>query len=195
MIKVLHRVNSLNKLENLKKGLGVEVDIHAYGDRLVVHHNAFSDGVDLQTWLSVCGNRFVIFNIKEEGIESLVCDMAIEAGIKDFFLLDLSFPALIKISLKGESRVAIRVSEYESINKALLLQSKIEWVWLDCFNGFPLVAKEAEQLNNSPLKVCIVSPELHGGSRSENDIYQFKEKISLFKLRVDAVCTKFPEAW
>ncbi len=195
MIKVLHRINLLDELENVKKSFGVEVDIHAYGDRLVVHHNAFSDGVDLQTWLSVCGNRFVIFNIKEEGIESRVRDMAIEAGITDFFLLDLSFPALIKISRQGESRVAIRVSEYESIDRALLLQSQIEWVWLDCFNGFPLTAEEVKKLNNSSLKVCVVSPELHGGLRSENDVYQFKEKISLFKLEINAICTKFPELW
>ena len=90
MIKVLHRVNSLNKLENLKKEFGVEVDIHAYGDRLVVHHNAFSDGVDLHDWLNICGsNRFVVFNIKEEGIELRVRDMAVEAGIKFFFFIGL----------------------------------------------------------------------------------------------------------
>ena len=196
MIKVLHRVNSLNKLENLKKEFGVEVDIHAYGDRLVVHHNAFSDGVDLHDWLNICGsNRFVVFNIKEEGIELRVRDMAVEAGIKFFFLLDLSFPALIRMSRKGESRVAIRVSEYESINKALLLQSQIEWVWLDCFNGFPLVSEEVERINNSSLRVCVVSPELHGGSRSDNDVYQFKDNISLLNLRVDAVCTKLPKLW
>jgi len=195
MIKVLHRVNSPHELQNTEKALGVEVDIHAYGDRLIVHHNALTDGVYLHDWLSVCGDRFVIFNIKEEGIESRVYNMAIEFGIKDFFLLDLSFPALIKMSKKGKSRIAIRVSEYESINRALLLQSHIDWVWLDCFNGFPLTSEESNLLRDSSFKICLVSPELHGGTRSKSDIYDFQEKIQTFNFRVDAVCSKFPELW
>jgi hypothetical protein len=195
MTKVLHRINSLYELKNTEKSLGVEVDIHAYGDRLIVHHNALTDGIDLRDWLDVCGNRFVVFNIKEEGIESCVCNMAIEFGIKDFFLLDLSFPALIRMSRKGESRVAIRVSEYESINRALLLQSQINWVWLDCFNGFPLTDTESNLLSDSSFKICLVSPELHGEPRDKSDIYDFQEKIQTCNLRVDAVCSKFPELW
>ena len=195
MIKVLHRINLLDELKYVEKSFGVEVDIHAYGDRLVVHHNAFSDGIDLHKWLLICRNRFVIFNIKEEGIELRVRDMAIKAGIMNFFLLDLSFPALVKISRKGESRIAIRVSEYESIKSALLLQTQIEWVWLDCFNGFPLTIEESDDLNNSALRICLVSPELHGHPRGKKEIYSFQEKIQLFDLKVDAVCTKFPELW
>ena len=195
MIKVLHRINLLDELKCIEKSFGVEVDIHAYGDRLVVHHHAFSAGVDLHKWLSICDNRLVIFNIKEEGIESRVYTMAVKAGIKDFFLLDLSFPALIKMSRKGLSSVAIRVSEYESINRALMLQSQIDWVWLDCFKGFPLTEKESHLLSSSCLKICLVSPELHGDQRGKRDIYHFQEKIQAFNLRVDAVCTKFPELW
>ena len=131
MIKILHRVNSLERLKQLDSMYGVEVDIHAYGDRLVVHHNAFCDGLNFNEWLRHCTNDLVIFNIKEEGIELPVYEMASGANIKDFFLLDLSFPALIKMSKNGNSNVAIRVSEYESVSKALALQSKIGWVWLD----------------------------------------------------------------
>ena len=126
MIKILHRVNNLDELQKIDKSYGVEVDVHAYGRKLIVHHNAFEVGPDLSDWLSVCGQRLVILNIKEEGIESRVRDMALKFGIKNFMLLDLSFPALVKMSNKGESRIAIRVSEYESVENALLIESKID---------------------------------------------------------------------
>lgn len=195
MIKVLHRINSLEGLKCADNAYGVEVDIHAYGDRLVVHHNAFSDGIELHEWLSHCSNDLVIFNIKEEGIELPVYKMASKAKIKDFFLLDLSFPALIKMSRNDNSRIAIRVSEYESVNKALTLQAKIDWVWLDCFNGFPLTDKESRLLSESSLKICLVSPELHGHPRGEKEVRHFQEKIQAYNLRIDAVCTKLPELW
>ena len=102
MIKILHRVNTLDKLINIKKSYGVEVDIHAYGEKLIVHHDAFENGPLLSEWLSVCGNRFIIFNIKEEGIEVRVRNMAIEFGVTNFMLLDLSFPSLIKMTNSGE---------------------------------------------------------------------------------------------
>ena len=195
MIKILHRVNTLDELINTNKLYGVEVDIHAYEEKLIVHHNAFENGPLLSEWLSVCGNRFIIFNIKEEGIEAHVRDMAIKFGVTNFMLLDLSFPALIKMSTNGESRIAIRVSEFESVENALLLDSKIYWVWLDCFKGFPLTAEEFQRLRGANLKICLVSPELHGSTRNKHDIYNFQKIMQNIGAEVDAVCTKFPELW
>ena len=195
MIKILHRVNTIEELAKIDTSYGVEVDVHAYGKKLVVHHDAFEDGPDLSDWLSACGNRLVILNIKEEGIESRVRELAIKLDVKDFILLDLSFPALIQMTRLGESRIAIRVSEYESVENALLLESKINWVWLDCFEGFPLTEKEFQRLRGSHLKICLVSPELHGPPRNKNDIYSFKKFMRTIGAEVDAVCSKFPELW
>ena len=195
MIKIFHRVNTLDKLINIKKSYGVEVDIHAYGEKLIVHHDAFENGPLLSEWLSVCGNRFIIFNIKEEGIEVRVRNMAIEFGVTNFMLLDLSFPSLIKMTNSGESRIAIRVSEFESVENALLLDSKIEWVWLDCFKGFPLTVKEFQKLRRANFKICLVSPELHGSPRNKKDIFNFQTIMQNIGAEVDAVCTKFPELW
>jgi len=195
LIKVIHRINSLEELKKIDPAYGVEVDIHAYGDKLIVHHDAFQDGPDLSDWLSLCGDRLVIFNIKEEGIESQVRKMALKFGVTNFMFLDLSFPALIKMTKIGESRIAIRVSEYESVKNALLLESKIDWVWLDCFNGFPLSKEEFKVLISSSLKICLVSPELHGPPRNKNDINRFKLFLDNLGSEVDAVCTKFPNLW
>tara|TARA_B100001559_G_C16473710_1_gene610306 strand:+ start:1076 stop:1663 length:588 start_codon:yes stop_codon:yes gene_type:complete len=195
MIKIIHRVNNLDELKKIDKSYGVEVDIHAYGEKLIVNHSSFEDGPKLSDWLLICGDRLVILNIKEEGIESRVRDMALEFGIKNFMLLDLSFPALVKMSNEGESRIAIRVSEYESVEKALLFESKIDWVWLDCFNGFPLTVEEFHRLKKSAFKICLVSPELHGPPRDKDDIQNFQNFMHSIGAKVDAVCTKNPEMW
>jgi len=195
LIKILHRVNALDELAIIDASYGVEVDVHAFGKKLVVHHDAFEDGPDLSDWLTACGKRLVIFNIKEEGIESRVRELAIKFDVKDFILLDLSFPALIQMTRLGESRIAVRVSEYESLENALLLQSKIDWIWLDCFNGFPLSAREFQILKSSSYKICLVSPELHGLPRDKSDIYNFQKIMKSIGAEVDAVCTKFPELW
>jgi len=54
-----------------------------------------------------------------------------ERGISNYFFLDQSFPFLIKWAKLGEKRLAVRVSEYESIDTALTLQEKAEWIWVD----------------------------------------------------------------
>ena len=195
MIKILHRVNNIEELLKVDPSYGVEVDVHAFRERLVVHHDAFKDGPDLSDWLNACGDRLVILNIKEEGIENQVRELAIELGVSNFILLDLSFPALIKLTRLGESRIATRVSEYELVENALLLESKINWVWLDCFEGFPLTEREFQRLRSSNLKICLVSPELHGPPRNKNDIHSFQKLMRAIGAEVDAVCTKFPELW
>ena len=64
--------------------------------------------------------------------------------IKDFFVLDQSFPFLIKTINQGESRVSVRLSEYESINTLLNLSEKVDWVWVDYFTKFPLDKSQYE---------------------------------------------------
>jgi hypothetical protein len=195
LIKVLHRINQLAQISTIDPLLGVEVDVHALGSRLVVHHDAFQDGPDLIDWLSLCGDRFVIFNIKEEGVETRVRDLAVSAGLTNFFMLDLSFPALIKLAREGETRIAIRVSEYESVKSALINPFNINWIWLDCFEGFPISKKDFALLKAHNFKICLVSPELHGEGRNFSDIIEMQKVMSSKKLIVDAVCTKFPELW
>jgi hypothetical protein len=45
------------------------------------------------------------------------------------------------------------------------------------------------------VKICLVSPELHGPPRSEQDIIAFQSTLLNNDMVVDAVCTKMPEFW
>ena len=169
------------------------MDLHAYGDRLVVHHDPCREGLDFNEWLAAFRHAFIIFNIKEEGIEREVRDRAVAAGIERFFMLDLSFPALIKMARLGERRLAVRVSEYEPIQQALLLAEMVDWVWLDVFFGFPISRAEAHALRAAGLKLCLVSPELHG--REVEEIAEMQNRMARDGLAMDAVCTKRPDLW
>ena len=63
----------------------------------------------------------------------------------------MSFPFIIKSSSEGNTKIAARFSEFESVDTVLSLKNKIEWVWVDCFNQTPLVINEYYKLIDSML--------------------------------------------
>ncbi|MCE3237242.1 MAG: hypothetical protein K0R24_223 [Gammaproteobacteria bacterium] len=194
MLKICHRINNIEQLHKVPLGCGVEMDIHAFGNRLVVHHDPFVDAVDFEDWLECFNHAFLILNIKEEGIEQKVKEIVLRRGIENFFMLDLSFPALIKMVKSRESRVAVRVSCYEPVEVALSLANLAAWVWLDLFQDeFPLNSSQIQALKGAQYKICLVSPELHGREISSiTDLRLFLEENNIV---LDAVCTKYPELW
>ncbi len=94
----------------------------------------------------------------------------------------------------GERRCAVRISEFESIETALTLAGKIDWVWVDCFTHFPLSRNDAKRLQDVGFKLCLVSPELHGRT-SETAIAELANLLAEREITADAVCTKKPEFW
>ena len=193
MIKILHRVNNPDELKKIPKEFGVEMDLHAWGSSITVHHDAFKKGFNFNEWLDAYDHAFAIFNIKEEGIENVALNMINERGVKSFFFLDLSFPSLVKMINAGEKRVAIRISEYESIEVAKKFSGQAKWIWIDIFKQFNLPKNDYKILSECGYKFCLVSPELHG--RDPREIISIKSEISKFGYKFDAICTKIPNAW
>jgi len=187
---IAHRRNTLEELKATPREYGIEMDIRSFGDCLVVHHEPFVDAVPFKEWIKHYNHKTLILNVKEEGIEGLVKEIVEERGIRDYFFLDLSFPALMKMANMGETRIAVRFSEYESLETVMSLTGKVDWVWVDCFTKMPLTASAYQQLSKH-FKLCMVSPELQGRSFEEISVY--KNLLSSFK--IDAVCTKKPELW
>jgi len=115
-------------------------------------------------------------------------------GITDYFFLDQSFPFLVKWSTAGERRCAVRVSEFESIDTALTLAGKIDWVWVDCFTRLALTKNDADRLKSAGFKLCLVSPELQGRTDA-SDVVAIQSQLRQSMIIIDAVCTKSPEKW
>ena len=166
------------------------MDIRSFRNRLIVHHEPFVEAIDFEEWIKHFHHNTLILNIKEEGIEYRVKDIVEKHGIKDYFFLDLSFPYLIKMIKTGEKRVAVRFSEYESLETTLSLAGKADWVWVDCFTKMPLTEGAYKALSQH-FKICIVSPELQGKDVKEIMVY----KAMLKTFNIDAVCTKRTDLW
>jgi hypothetical protein len=191
---IAHRRNTLNDLIATPAKYGVEVDIRSYGDKLVIHHDPFIEGESFEDWLAAYKHGTLILNLKEEGLEARLIELMKKWGIADYFFLDQSFPFLIKWSKAGERRCAVRVSEFENIETALALASKVDWVWVDCFTNFPLSRKDAQRLKNSGLRLCLVSPELQERN-AEIEIPQLARLLAERGIEADAICTKRPDLW
>ena len=194
MHRILHRVNTIEKLQSTPKELGVEVDIRSYGDDLVIHHEPFLKGELFNEWIEGFNHGTLILNVKEEGLEERLLKIMDDHDIEDFFFLDQSFPFLRKIALMGESRCAVRVSEYENIETVLSLSGMVDWVWVDCFTRFPLKKKEADQLTNAGFRLCLVSPELQG-RKERTHVIEFRRELELLGIKGDAICTKYADLW
>ena len=190
---ILHRRNSIEELASTPEEYGVEIDIRSYGNQLILSHDPYIKGESFETWIEFYKHGTLILNTKEEGLEERILEIMKANSINSFFFLDQSFPFLIKTSDSGESRSAIRVSEYESISTALSLRGKIEWAWIDYFSKFPLNKENISTLKEAKFKTCIVSPELEGYSKDE--VNELCELLSKQNISIDAVCTKYPKLW
>lgn len=191
---IAHRRNTLSELLATDSKYGVEVDIRSEGSRLIIHHDPCVAGESFDEWISLYRHATLILNVKEEGLESRLIALMKDKGITDYFFLDQSFPFLVKWSNLGMHRCAVRVSEFESIETALTLGGKVDWVWVDCFTRFPLSRQDAVRLKDVGFKLCLVSPELQG--RDANiEIPELAFLIKERKIEADAVCTKHPDLW
>ncbi|KRD28670.1 hypothetical protein ASE35_19410 [Lysobacter sp. Root916] len=194
MIIVRHRRNTRAELRATSPEFGIELDLRSRGDAIIIHHDAFADGEDFEDWLDDYRHRLLILNVKEEGLEDRLIALMRERGIQDWFFLDQSFPFLVRTAARGESRCAVRVSEYESIDTALSLAGRVGWVWVDCFTRFPLDRAQADRLRAAGFRLCLVSPELQGRNAAQG-IAELRERLARDGIAVDAVCTKETELW
>ncbi|MDN0118623.1 phosphatidylinositol-specific phospholipase C/glycerophosphodiester phosphodiesterase family protein [Yersinia frederiksenii] len=191
---ISHRRNTSEQLRETPEEYGVEVDIRSKGEQLIIHHDPFVSGELFDDWLTHYKHGTLILNIKEEGLEARLIALMQSKGIEDYFFLDQSFPFLIKWSNAGIHRCAVRVSEFESLDTALTLSGKVDWVWVDCFTKFPLTFEGAQTLANAGFKLCLVSPELQGHD-AEIEIPALIKQLSELEIVADAVCTKRPDLW
>ena len=133
-----HRRNKIKELLNTPRRYGVEIDVRSNNNKIILNHDPFKKGVELNKWVKKFNHKFLIVNTKEEGLEKYIKNILERNNIKNFFFLDQSFPFLIKTLNENEKRCAVRFSEYEDINTTFNLSNKINWVWVDYFSKFPL---------------------------------------------------------
>ncbi len=190
MLLIEHRVNTLDHLLRVPRDRGVEIDVRDYDGELRLVHDPLLSGERLEDWLAGYAHALLIFNVKCDGLEGRLLELAARHGVENFFFLDVANPTLVGLARRGERRVAVRFSEYEPIEFALAFAGQVEWVWIDCFSGLPLDAHAYARLRRH-FKLCLVSPELQKHPRAR--IADFRTQLGA--MPVDAVCTDFCEDW
>jgi len=190
MLLVEHRVNTRERLARVPGTRGIEIDIRDYAGELRCVHDPLENGEALDDLLAHYHHALAIFNVKCDGLERRISEMARKRGVQNYFFLDVANPTLVSLVRRGERRVAVRYSEYEPVEFALAFRGQVEWVWVDCFTCLPLTPEVYQQLKQH-FKICIVSPELQAHPRQK--IREFREQLR--DLPVDAVCTDFCEDW
>jgi len=198
MLYCCHRINTIAELSKINHSYGVEIDLRDTPDGSIclVHDPFFEFGSQLpenfEIFLQSYRHSFLILNIKSEGIEYKVLEFLEKYKIRDYFFLDSSFPMIHRLSSKGVQNIAVRFSEYESIETALSMAAAangcIKWVWVDCFTKNPLTRAIYDKIKAAGLKICFVSPELQGYGPEK--LAEYRDFFKKEGIELDMVCTK-----
>ena len=182
---IIHRVNTIRELKEIDPKYGAEIDIRAYGSKLVLNHEPFLDGEKLDNYLDEYHHGTLVLNIKENGIEDEVLrQVRQKPQITIYFLLDVEFPYLYRASRQGERNIAIRFSEDESIETVKKYVDMVDWVWIDTNTRLPITSENKDILDQ--FKKCLVCPERWGRA---NEIEIYKNKLELLQISIDSVMT------
>lgn len=188
MLFVAHRINTIEELKKIPKEYGIEIDIRDEKHDLILVHDPFKTGEKLDDFLKYYNKSFIILNIKSERIEYRVIELLKKYNITEYFFLDSSFPMIYQLNKIKENNIAIRFSEFESIESVLKVKDMIKWVWIDCFTKFPLDKESYNKIIDANLKICLVSPELQ--KHNVEMINDIKTIISKNKFNIHAICSK-----
>lgn len=187
MLIINHRVNTVTELQEIPSDNGVEIDLRAYKDKIILNHEPFSDGEDFDFFLENYNHKFLILNVKEAGIEKSIEKKLKLRGITDYFYLDLNYSSIHEFVSNFEKKFALRLSEYEGVENILKMYSKADWIWVDCFNSLFQETDIYYLLREKNFKICIASPDLLNRFEEIEIYINYFKKINFVP---DAVCVK-----
>ena len=175
----------------LRNGFGIEIDFRDSIGHLVVSHDipskqAMRAEEFLDLFLSYAVNLPIALNIKSDGLHDLVSEFIARGRFESAFAFDMSVPDM-RGYLKNKIPIFTRLSEYEPIP---VLLDVCQGVWIDAFESDWYSTETIISLLNRGKKVAIVSPELHGRSRTStwelirNNNFHQNDRMS--------ICTDFP---
>ena len=82
MIKIVHRINTIGQLKTVPTEYGIELDIRYKDKGLILHHDPFINGNSFDEFLKHYHHRFIILNVKTEGVEEAVLGLMRKYNIK-----------------------------------------------------------------------------------------------------------------
>lgn len=185
---IVHRVNTVGELRKIPNQYGVELDIRDdLEGNIYLQHNPFEPGESFEAYLQEYHHGTMIVNVKSERVELRAAELLRKYKIENYFFLDSTFPMIKLLTDRGETKIALRYSEYEGMDTLLNMAGMVQWVWVDCFTKMPLTREVFRQIKQCGYKICLVSPDLVG--RGE-EIESYREMLDREQIELDAVCSK-----
>ena len=182
MLKIIHRVNTIKGLKDIDTKFGVEIDLRSEWVNIILNHDAFWTWDNFEKYLENYKHKLMILNIKESWIEDKCVELLEKFDIKDYFLLDCEFPYIYSATRKWNKNIAIRYSEDEPIEQALLYKDKLDYLFIDVNTKLPLDEDVIKQMEW--FQTCLVSPDRWG---RPDDILAYKEKMIKLGFELDMV--------
>jgi len=191
---IIHRINKIRDLKKIPKTYGTEIDIRSNGSKLILNHEAKTNGDNFENYLDNYKNGTLILNIKESGIENEVLKkVKTYKHIKSFFLLDVETPYLFECLKNNNKYCALRTSHYEPLSSLKKFNKIYNWLWVDTIKKVNF-SKKSEKKFLSNFKVCLVCPERWGKA---NEINYYKKYFKKENIKIHAVMTslKYVKTW
>lgn len=181
-----HRINTIDKLINVNKNHGIEVDVR-WSDKnnnVIITHDYTNEYVFLKDFLKFYNHKFLILNIKESQCEDKCIEVMKNFINIDYYFLDSQIPDIVRLYRKGYENFIIRLSVFE---EHIRLYKHFKYIWLDTF-GYANNLNLLDFYEFKENEIILTSPELHG----ERNINEYVDKI---KNKVKHICTKYPNIW
>lgn len=186
--------NTLSAFERaFRIGYGIETDLRDYRGKLVISHNiATEDCVEAECVFKMYqeynSKVLLALNVKSDGIQFLLEPLLKKYNIKNYFLFDMSIPE----SVVNANRMLRFYTRNSDIEKECVLYNRAMGVWMDFFfeEGW-LTEKAIVQHITRGMKVCIVSPELHGFDHTR--LWTMLRASDLYRNEFVSLCTDVPD--
>ena len=82
---ICHRRNTIKQLLDTPVEYGIEIDVRTFNNKIILNHDPLKKGIILNKWIKKFNHKFLIINIKEEGLEKYVKKILKKKISKNFF--------------------------------------------------------------------------------------------------------------
>jgi hypothetical protein len=188
---ICHRINTTEELKKIPPIFGIELDIRDKNNakQLFLQHDPYLSGEAFEDYLKSYEHKTLILNVKSERIEPYCIELMNQYKISDYFFLDSNIPMIYLMNREhGETKIACRFSEFEPIENFYKLESRVQWVLVDCYTQIDVLTQEIyKDIKGRDKKICLISPELQ---KQPERIEEYRTHILENGIIPDAICCK-----
>lgn len=181
-------------IRSFDAGFGTETDFRDLDGQLVIAHDPPRAGaMSAETFFALHEARDpglpLALNVKADGLQGMIADLLPRFAVPDAFVFDMSIPDML-----SWFKVGVPVfTRHSDVEPEPLLAERCAGIWLDGFRSDWWDMDTIGRHLDAGLRVCIVSPDLHGRSYLPvwDRLAEAADRIGTDDIML---CTDFPQA-